>query len=534
VRSSLRANSNSPDAEAVEMAKKKVALVGFKEEHMEVALTNEEQKIKIPVVASGYRGSKDVKVKYTTRRFTAVPDVEYTQVEDGFVAFDEEETEKFIELTINAWSGNKVRSSFLLVLEDAHGADFNPDTDGGDQCAILTVTLSADGSPAPWRRIVGSIIDIDGFSYGVTMWKDQLISTMYVGGDPNEHEEASTTDWVLHLMNLPWKIIFAIVPPPCFFGGWLCFVGSLLGIAVLTSFVSDLAELFGCVLDIGDVVTAITFVALGTSMPDLFASLAACKDDETADASVVNVTGSNSVNVFLGLGVPWSICSIYWAFKERTSDWTACYPEAATRLDADGQGNSMVFVVESGFIGFSVMTFCCLCLAAVGIIMLRRKYLHAELGGPFVPKVTCGAVLILFWFSWIFIVCWRVLRYESHTLLEQAVVGFAFLCLVLLGLMLAFASVYKHRLTDVQAREAQEVKRFSLSSLNSLQDSVGGQSEPEDRKGQPAAEAIGAGDQPSAERTGVKQQFSGGSASTEDGGRDGHATAPPCDVIEGV
>lgn len=28
------------------------------------------------------------------------------------------------------------------------------------------------------------------------------------------------------------------------------------------------------------------------------------KEDETADASVVNVTGSNSVNVFLGLGTP--------------------------------------------------------------------------------------------------------------------------------------------------------------------------------------------------------------------------------------
>ena len=48
-------------------------------------------------------------------------------------------------------------------------------------------------------------------------------------------------------------------------------------------------------------VTAITFVALGTSLPDTFASKAATLSDDTADAAIGNVTGSNSVNVFLGL-----------------------------------------------------------------------------------------------------------------------------------------------------------------------------------------------------------------------------------------
>ena len=47
-------------------------------------------------------------------------------------------------------------------------------------------------------------------------------------------------------------------------------------------------------------------------MPDLFASRVAAQEDPTADASIVNVTGSNSVNVFLGLGLPWTLASIYW------------------------------------------------------------------------------------------------------------------------------------------------------------------------------------------------------------------------------
>lgn len=59
-------------------------------------------------------------------------------------------------------------------------------------------------------------------------------------------------------------------------------------------------------------VTAITIVALGTSLPDTFASMTAAKTSEYADSAIGNVTGSNSVNVFLGLGLPWTIATIYW------------------------------------------------------------------------------------------------------------------------------------------------------------------------------------------------------------------------------
>jgi solute carrier family 8 (sodium/calcium exchanger) len=52
-------------------------------------------------------------------------------------------------------------------------------------------------------------------------------------------------------------------------------------------------------------------VALGTSLPDLFASRAAAMNEKYADNAIGNITGSNSVNVFLGLGLPWLIASIY-------------------------------------------------------------------------------------------------------------------------------------------------------------------------------------------------------------------------------
>ena len=48
---------------------------------------------------------------------------------------------------------------------------------------------------------------------------------------------------------------------------------------------------------------------------DTFASKTAAIEDETADNSVGNVTGSNAVNVFLGIGIAWTMAAIYHAAK---------------------------------------------------------------------------------------------------------------------------------------------------------------------------------------------------------------------------
>ena len=112
-----------------------------------------------------------------------------------------------------------------------------------------------------------------------------------------------------------FQIIFALVPPPSIWGGWLAFFVALAMIGLLTAVVGDLAAIFGCLVGLKDSVTAITFVALGTSLPDLFASKQAAIQEKYADNSIGNVTGSNSVNVFLGLGLPWMIAAIYWNVK---------------------------------------------------------------------------------------------------------------------------------------------------------------------------------------------------------------------------
>lgn len=157
--------------------------------------------------------------------------------------------------------------------------------------------------------------NINKFSVTKTSWGQQFREAMNVkGGDV---ENATFTDYFGHSLAFFWKVLFAFVPPPSIAGGWLTFFVSLFFIAILTAVVGDVAAIFGCLVGLKDSITAISFVALGTSLPDTFASMIAAKQSKTADDAIGNVTGSNSVNVFLGLGLPWMIAAIYWESKVR-------------------------------------------------------------------------------------------------------------------------------------------------------------------------------------------------------------------------
>lgn len=129
--------------------------------------------------------------------------------------------------------------------------------------------------------------------------------------EDGEIEDISSIDAILHFFSIGWKVLFAFCPPPQMLNGWACFVVSLIFIGLVTAVVGEVATLMGCVLGIKPGVTAITFVAIGTSLPDTFASKTAAIESRYADSAIGNVTGSNSVNVFLGLGLPWCIGVVY-------------------------------------------------------------------------------------------------------------------------------------------------------------------------------------------------------------------------------
>ncbi|KAM4723597.1 sodium/calcium exchanger 3 isoform 1-T1 [Anableps anableps] len=218
---------------------------------------------------------------------------------------------------------------------------------------------------------------------GTNSWREQFMEAITVSADEDEEDTGeerlpSCFDYVMHFLTVFWKVLFACVPPTDYLNGWACFVVSIVIIGLLTAIIGDLASHFGCTIGLKDSVTAVVFVALGTSVPDTFASKVAAVQDTYADASIGNVTGSNAVNVFLGIGMAWSVAAIYWHMKGKP------------------------FVVEAGSLAFSVTLFTIFAFLAVSVLLYRRRaHIGGELGGPRGHRLATSAIFFSLWFLYI-------------------------------------------------------------------------------------------------------------------------------------
>ncbi|KAG7478831.1 sodium/calcium exchanger 2-like [Solea senegalensis] len=221
---------------------------------------------------------------------------------------------------------------------------------------------------------------------GTHSWREQFVEAVTVSaGDGDDDDEEgreerlpSCYDYVMHFLTVFWKVLFACVPPTEYWNGWACFIVSISSIGFLTAIIGDLASHFGCTVGLRDTVTAVVFVALGTSIPDTFASKVAAMQDQHADASVGNVTGSNAVNVFLGIGVAWTVAAVYWKIKGKE------------------------FKVDPGSLAFSVTLFTIFAFIAVGVLMFRRRpSIGGELGGPRVSRILTTMLFFGLWFLYI-------------------------------------------------------------------------------------------------------------------------------------
>jgi len=243
---------------------------------------------------------------------------------------------------------------------------------------VCTVIITDDKNYKELMENVVAMMDDEMGKYGVgsSSWSEQLHDAMNMGGDDGDPE---WTDYLMHFLSFYWKVIHATVPPTDYGGGWYTFFVSLVFIGIITCLVGDMAKMLGCVMGLDDSITAITFVALGTSLPDTFASVEATISDDTADAAITNVTGSNSVNVFLGLGLPWTMAAVYHLAKGTTYR----YP--------------------SGDLVFSVLVFFAFAVCCVGILLVRRQYAGGELGGNKMAAHISSGFLGFSWFAYVVI-----------------------------------------------------------------------------------------------------------------------------------
>jgi solute carrier family 8 (sodium/calcium exchanger) len=212
-------------------------------------------------------------------------------------------------------------------------------------------------------------------------WGQQFKNAVMLGpqiDEENNIEDVTFMEAFGHFAVIGWKVLFSLVPPSHYGGGLPAFVIALVFIGLNTAVVGSFAELLGCTMGIDDSITAITFVALGTSLPDTFASMTAARSAEYADAAIGNITGSNSVNVFLGLGLPWVIAVSY--------------------FDANQERLNRPYLVPAGEVAYSVFVFLVVAIICFLVLIARRHFIGGELGGP---KVSAYASMIFLCILWV-------------------------------------------------------------------------------------------------------------------------------------
>merc|ERR1711992_211127 len=389
-------------------------IFGFEDSEAEIVESVGMYECKVQRI-SGARGK--VAIPYNTEDGTA-KDGEHYEAQEGELIFCNEETEKTIEIPImDEESYEKSLIMYVVIGEprqiaegkEGEGIDYsildakNPeDLTEEEKIALLGRPCLGNNTKLQIRiresKEFKSSVDKlmaktnNSLMVGSSSWLEQFTSAFEVQaegddddeegeeGEEGEEKMPSCGDYIMHFLTLPWKLIFALIPPTGIFNGYPTFVISIAFVGLCTAVIGDVAGHLGCFINLKDCVNAIAFVALGTSVPDTFASKTSAIEDDTADNSVGNVTGSNAVNVFLGIGIAWTMAAIYW----------------------EAQGEQ--FVVPVGSLGFSVTVFCIEATLAVLILLARRHpAVGGELGGPKLFKTISSSIFVFFWVFYVMI-----------------------------------------------------------------------------------------------------------------------------------
>jgi Ca2+/Na+ antiporter len=345
-----------------------------------------------------------VTCEYTTKDESAIASRDYKAAQ-GTLVFEKNEEHKFIDVDIIHSKHFEKREQFLLILSNpTDGASFDNGTDGGTERCLCKVEITDDTGKnmgnllRTKEHLASMLLDRHKLAVAAATWADQFADALKCHAEEDDDGNVlpiSKSTYLVHYLALPWKLLFCLIPPVDVNGGWACFYIALMMTGGVTIIIGDLAAAFGCVLGLENSITAITFVALGTSLPDTFASMSAATHDPTADAAIGNVTGSNSVNVFLGLGLPWVIGAFYWQEQGPTEEWVAAYPEISAQYPEGG------FAVPAGDLAFSVIVFSCLAVTCLLTLYYRRLTYGAELGGPEGPKKVTAVFFICLWLIYV-------------------------------------------------------------------------------------------------------------------------------------
>jgi K+-dependent Na+/Ca+ exchanger-like protein len=127
-------------------------------------------------------------------------------------------------------------------------------------------------------------------------------------------------DKFLWVAGMPFVIFFQMTIPDCSKTAGekyylITFFMSIVWIGGLCLGMVQAVTWFGCILNIDPVIMGITFLAVGTSIPDAIGSMVVARAGE-ADMAIANAVGSNVFDILLGLGFPWFLRGIINTFAD--------------------------------------------------------------------------------------------------------------------------------------------------------------------------------------------------------------------------
>jgi solute carrier family 8 (sodium/calcium exchanger) len=205
-------------------------------------------------------------------------------------------------------------------------------------------------------------------------------------------DDVTCWEALVHLCTMPWRFVFSIIPPKRFGGGWPTFFVCFFCIGLLSFFIMEVATVIGCLLNIKTCIQALVFISVGTSLPDLFTTFEAARSAKVAGPALSILAASNAANIFVGLGLPWTIASIY-----------------QYRLNGD---NLFLGQFEVADMAFSTVLFVIFSMLTFLIFGCRRICVHGEIGGSNFCKAVSACLLFLIWIIFVGLVgmnCYEML-----------------------------------------------------------------------------------------------------------------------------
>ena len=140
------------------------------------------------------------------------------------------------------------------------------------------------------------------YVFAVVNWQKWFKYKVYdEDPDEGEDEDEPKTGWKVIFQPFDWLLARAFPAPEHYL---IVFFISVMFIGVLCWVLVESAIGISNIMNIPEVVIALTVLAVGTSVPDMISSVIVAKQGR-AGMAISNAIGSNIFDIFVGLGFPW-------------------------------------------------------------------------------------------------------------------------------------------------------------------------------------------------------------------------------------